>query len=128
MQEPHISEKGKYGRKVCLCIKDLLFKTDGKTSATFEWRFDGIQIDKDDRRDYKMERDKNTYKLTILRFDSNRKGKYECVVSTAEESRASTSVELNVVSGECMLHTVTYCHSCYPNYLYSTIIIAPGNS
>ena len=112
MQEPYVSKEGQYGQKVCLCIKDLLFKSDGKTSATFEWKVNGVQIDSDginyrDESDYKMERDKNTYKLTILRFNSERKGKYECVVSTAKESTVSTSVELNIVSGECILHTVT---------------------
>ena len=99
---------GKPGKKVDICIKDLLFKVKDGRASKYEWRVDGEKIDSDDEHyrdesDYKDESDKNTYKLSILQFDSKLKGIYECVVSTAEEPIVSTSVEVIVNSGKCML-------------------------
>ena len=98
VQEPHILVKGNPDKEVHLCVKDLLFKVkDGQTSPKYEWRVDEEKIISDgvlykDESDYKMERDKNTYKLSILKFDSKLEGKYECVVSTSEEPIVSTYV------------------------------------
>ena len=94
---------GKSGDKVHLYITDLLFKIKDGRATKYEWRVNGEEINPDgvhykDDSEHKDGRDKNTYGL---QFDSKFKGKYECVVSTAEEPILSTAVEVIVDSGKC---------------------------
>ena len=93
--------KGKSGKKIHLCIKDLLFKvSDGRETPKCEWLVDGEKIEADDEY-YEYKCGRNTFELSIPCFESQLKGKYECVVSTAEEPRLSTAVEVIVDSGKC---------------------------
>ena len=91
--------KGTYGKKVHLCVKDLLFKVKDNRPSECEWRFDGEKIESDEH--YKNESDKKTHKLSILHFENRFKGKYECVISTTEEPIVSTAVEVIVDCGKC---------------------------
>ena len=74
----------------------LLFKIkEGRKSPECElWR-DGKRISE---ADIEYDTDRKMFKLSISHFESELKGKYECVVSTAEEPTVSTAVEVIVDS------------------------------
>ena len=107
LQKPHILEKGYSDEDVHVCIKDLLFKIkDGRKSPKCELWLGGKRISEADKRysvEYKI--DKNVFELSILHFESKLKGVYECVVSTAEEPKVSTAVEVIIDSDSSKLAT-----------------------
>ena len=79
--------KGRFGKNVELCIRDLWLKIDaGRKSPKCQWKINGDEIEVDDGH-YKCETvDRNDFKLSISRFDSNHIGEYECIILTTEEA------------------------------------------
>ena len=120
LQKPHILEKGYLGGVVNLCIKDLLFKIkDGQKSPKCELRLDGKRISEADEH-CSVEYNKNVFELSIVNFESKLKGVYECVVSTAEEPKISTAVEVIIDSDSGKLAYRHAMHACsdVKNYLH----------
>ena len=101
--------------------------SSGREAPKCEWLVDGEKIEDDDKR-YKCKSDKNTFELSILHFDSQLEGKYECVMSTAEEPTLSTAVEVTGtfnfcgiigISGILVLHY----YALYQEYATSIIVV-----
>ena len=81
-------------------MEDLLLKvSDGRDTPKCEWMLDGEEI-KADNEHYKYNIGRNAFELVIPCFESQLKGNYECVVSSAEEPTLSTAVEVIVDSGK----------------------------
>ena len=59
---------------------------------------------------YKIE--KNIFELSIFHFESKLKGTYECVVTTAEEPKISTAVEVIIDSDSSKLAYRHVMHAC----------------
>ena len=75
----------------------LLFKIkDGRETPKCELWHDSKRISEADIVEY--DTDRKMFKLSISHFESKLKGKYECVVSTAEEPTVSTAVEVIIDS------------------------------
>ena len=74
---------------------NLLFKVeDGRKPPKCELQLDGATIS-----DVGCKSEREMFKLSISHIESELKGVYECVVSTAEEPTVSTSVEV-VINGK----------------------------
>ena len=101
LQRPHILDKGQVGKNVNVCIKDLLFKIkEGRNSPTCElWHNDGKIEANDDRYRVEYKKDNNVFELSILHFERQLKGAYECVVSTVDEPKISTAIEVIIDCG-----------------------------
>ena len=114
LQKPHILEKGYLDGVVNLCIKDLLFKIkDGRKSPKCELRLDGKRISEvDEHYSIEYEIDKNVLELSISHFESKLKGVYECVVSTAEDPKISTAIEVIIDSDSSKLAYRHIMHAC----------------
>ena len=114
LQKPHILEKGYLDGDVHLCIKDLLFKiTDGRKSPKCELWLDGKRISEADEHysvEYKIY--ENVFELSIFHFESKLKGTYECVVTTAEEPKVSTAIEVIIDSDSSKLAYRHVMHAC----------------
>ena len=104
--------------------------SSGRGAPKCEWFVDGEKIEDDDER-YKCKSDKNTFELSILHFDSQLEGKYECVMSTAEEPTLSTAVEVTVDSGTfnfCGIISISgilvlHYYTLYQEYATSIIVV-----
>ena len=73
--------------------------SNGRDAPKYEWLVDGEEI-KANNEHYKYNIGHNTFELVIPCFESQLKGNYECVVSSAEEPTLSTAVEVIVDSGK----------------------------
>ena len=83
-------------------MKNLLFKIqDGRKSPRCELWLNGKLISENNEH-YSVTYliDKNEFELSISHFESKLKGVYECVVSTADEPKVSTAVEVNIEPGK----------------------------
>ena len=109
-QKPHIHNKGKFGSNVQLNIKNLLFKINNgrKCPKCKLWLNNGKIADDDEHYDI----NKNVFELSILQFESKLKGVYKCVVSTAEEPKISTAVEVIIDSDSGKMACRHVTHTC----------------
>ena len=98
---------------------DLLFKVnDGQKHPKYALWLDGKKISEADKHytvSYKTER--KLFRVSISNFESELKGVYECVASTAEEPTVSTSV--NVVIN-CKLISLQASSSVFVSITVST--------
>ena len=92
-QEPNIVVRGKFDKKVDLYIRDLWHKIDvGRKSPKCQWKLNGDEIEVDDIH-YKCKTvDRNNFGLSILRFESEHIGEYQCVILTEEEAIVQPAV------------------------------------
>ena len=75
-----------------LCIRDLWFKIEhSRETPKCQWKFNGHEV-KVDNEHYKCKTSRNSFELSILRFESKYIGEYECVISTAEEAIVQSAI------------------------------------
>ena len=89
---------------------DLLFKiNDDQKDPKYALWLNRKKISEDDIvKHYRVKPEGNMLKISIPNFESELKGVYKCVVSTADEPMVSTSIEVVI---NCKLISLQACHA-----------------